>query len=333
MYRFSIIVPVYNAEKTLSTCLNSILHQTFVDYELIIVNDGSNDNSWRAIGDMADKLPQARLRIINQPNSGAGAARNAGIEAVNGEYIVFVDADDYIDNEYLQRTDETIRRDNSDVVFVDIIREDEHGRVIRYERMSDYRNLSNERMIRWQLTGKLPWGGVRKIVRASIVKDNHLRYATSIIVGEESIYSFNILQHAPKISFQSRSFYHYVENSASLTSNDVVDNSQSVFLFMTQYLRETGQDVKYAKTINAMAITTAAVACNVAFSTKSFLKGYKEAKLILQKFRYKISGEIDKDALDGRVRLLAPFLKKGIILPVWIASRLNYVYRRCAPFL
>lgn len=332
MYRFSVIIPVYNAERRISTCLKRIRCQTLEDYELIIIDDGSIDNSLKEIYKSTCDMPSERLRIISQPNSGAGAARNSGIDAASGEFIVFIDSDDYVDKDYLQRAEELIRRDNPDVVFVDIVREDEHGRILRYERMSDFRNLSKDRMIRWQLTGKMPWGGVRKIVRSSIVKDNNCRYATTIKVGEESIYSYNILQNAQKISFQPDSLYHYVDTSNSLTANDVVDNSQAVYSYMVQKLRETGRSVEYEATINAMAITTAAIACNVVFNKRGLWEGYPVVKAVLKKYSNEISGEIDKDALDKRVRLLIPSLKKGFVLPIWIANRLQNAYKHAKRF-
>lgn len=323
MHLFSIIIPVFNAERSISTCLKRIRCQSLEDYELIIVDDGSKDNSLKVIKDLTCDIPPSKLKILSQLNSGAGAARNAGIEVADGEFIVFIDADDYVDKDFLLQAENVIRDTDADVIFVDIVREDEHGRFIRYERMSDYQNLSKDRMIRWQLTGKMPWGGVRKIVRTSIVKDNNFRYATSIKVGEESIYSFNVLKFAQKIAFQSKSLYHYVESSTSLTSNDEVDNSQSVFSFMKQQLKEMGMDVEYTTAINAMAVTTAAIACNVVFNSKGFWGGYNEVKKILSKYKHEMSSEVDNDALDKRVRFLMPSLKKGYVFLIWMANRLN----------
>lgn len=327
MKRFSIIIPVYNAEDCIVVCLKKIAQQTFKDFELVIVNDGSKDNSLEAIIDFATQHPAMSINVIDQENAGAGAARNTGISKAGGEYIVYIDSDDYVDDDFLEKTDEIISQTKADVVFIDIIREDEKGNVIRYERMSDYRHLAKERMIRWQLTGKMPWGGVRKIVRAALVKDNNLRYATQIKVGEESIYSFRVLELAQNIAFQTTSFYHYVDNSNSLTSNDVVENSLSVFDFMSGYLRESGKADSYAMTIRAMAVTTAAIASNVTFS-RGLLNGYGEVKTLLKKYKNEMKGEVDVDALDKRVKLLMPWLRCGIVLPVWLANRVQHFLKK-----
>lgn len=96
---FSIIVPVYNAESTLQRCVDSILAQTFEDFELILINDGSKDQS----GDICDEYAakDSRVKTVHKTNGGVSSARNAGLRIAQGEYIAFIDSDDYIDNDYL----------------------------------------------------------------------------------------------------------------------------------------------------------------------------------------------------------------------------------------
>lgn len=96
----SIIVPVYNVEKYLERCVNSILSQTYFDYEIILVNDGSSDTSGGICHRLVGKFPD-RIKLIEQANKGQSSARNNGIKVANGEYITFIDSDDYIDKEYL----------------------------------------------------------------------------------------------------------------------------------------------------------------------------------------------------------------------------------------
>lgn len=101
MKKVSVIIPVYNSEKTLDRCINSVLHQTFQDYELIIVNDGSIDNSKKIVESYAELYPE-KIGIITVPNSGAGGARNKGLDIAEGEYILFLDSDDYIEVDTLE---------------------------------------------------------------------------------------------------------------------------------------------------------------------------------------------------------------------------------------
>lgn len=97
--KYSIIVPVYNAENTLDLCIKSILGQDFKDFELILINDGSKDNSLQVLREYEKK--DTRILVIDKPNGGVSSARNAGLDIAKGDYIVFIDADDYIDYDFL----------------------------------------------------------------------------------------------------------------------------------------------------------------------------------------------------------------------------------------
>ena len=114
MVKVSVIVPIYNAQKYIRKCVNSTTNQTLEDIEIILINDGSTDKSGEIIEELAKK--DERIKIITQPNKGAGAARNAGLDIAKGDYIKFVDADDYLNEDTLQIMYETAV--NNDVMLV-----------------------------------------------------------------------------------------------------------------------------------------------------------------------------------------------------------------------
>lgn len=116
---FSVIVPVYNVEKYLDKCLASILGQTFKDYECIIVDDGSPDNSNTIIDNYVKK--DQRFKVIHQKNMGISAARNAGLDIAKGDYITFIDSDDYIANDYLEKFASKITSTDADIVICGFI--------------------------------------------------------------------------------------------------------------------------------------------------------------------------------------------------------------------
>lgn len=131
---FSIIVPVYNVEKYLDKCLASILRQTFKNFECIIIDDGSPDNS-NAIIDKYVKLDQ-RFKVIHQKNMGISAARNAGLDIAKGEYVVFVDSDDYIADDYLEKFALKIADTDADIVicgFIEAYKDYEKNKVFAVE--------------------------------------------------------------------------------------------------------------------------------------------------------------------------------------------------------
>ena len=125
----SVIVPVYNVEKYLSKCLESILNQSFSQFELILVNDGSTDNSELIFNKY---LYDKRLIVINKSNGGLSSARNAGLDVARGEYIIFIDSDDYINNKMFEILYNEMIRSKSDIIICDYLKvsESENEKII-----------------------------------------------------------------------------------------------------------------------------------------------------------------------------------------------------------
>jgi len=113
----TVVIPVYNVEKYLAECVNSVLQQTCQDYEIILVDDGSTDSSGAICDEYAGQ--NNRIRVIHQPNGGLSAARNAGLEQATGKYVYFLDSDDYIEPQTLSRLTDLAEKENADVVFFD----------------------------------------------------------------------------------------------------------------------------------------------------------------------------------------------------------------------
>ena len=113
----SVIIPVYNVEKYLKDCINSILNQTYSNWEMILVDDGSVDNS----GDICDKFSKndSRIHVIHQTNKGVSFARNKGIEKANGEYLIFIDSDDWIENNMFEEMITAINNTKADACYCD----------------------------------------------------------------------------------------------------------------------------------------------------------------------------------------------------------------------
>ena len=151
----SIIVPVYNSEKYIERCIVSVMKQTNPNWELIIVDDGSTDKS----ADIIDRIArnEKKIRYYYQNNSGAGMARNLGITKATGDYIAFLDSDDYLSKDYI----ESIEQHDSDVIFLDLQRVEKKKRII--ESISKYRSKSIDDLIRYQMTRAIPWGGAERL--------------------------------------------------------------------------------------------------------------------------------------------------------------------------
>lgn len=130
--KLSIIVPVYNVEKYLAKCLDSLVGQTVQDYEIIVVNDGSPDNSQRIIDDYAARYPGLIVPMMKE-NGGLSSARNLGMTVAKGEFIGFVDSDDWVDVSMYERMLEVIERENADIVYCDMEDCYDDGTVVRHD--------------------------------------------------------------------------------------------------------------------------------------------------------------------------------------------------------
>jgi len=141
MIKISVVVPVYNAERYLIKCINSIMNQSFnEEYELILVNDGSEDHSEDIIDKKIEEFGLDKIIKVNQKNGGQGKARNAGVRVARGEYITFVDSDDYIDKEMLKDLYEKAIQEKSDLVICDYIEEIGESKVYKkslYKELED----------------------------------------------------------------------------------------------------------------------------------------------------------------------------------------------------
>lgn len=148
-----VIVPVYNTERYVGKCIESVQAQTYTDWQMILVDDGSKDKSLEVCQRYANL--DNRISVIHQENAGPGIARNTGIASATGNYVVFIDSDDYIEKDYFLMLSEH----DEDVVFINIQDVDENGSVVKRDFMSSNKHLSKDTILRRQMTGCINWGG------------------------------------------------------------------------------------------------------------------------------------------------------------------------------
>lgn len=127
MKKISVIVPVYNTEKYIKKCIRSIIEQTLKEIEIIIVNDGSKDKSLEIIKDLMKQ--DRRIKLINKENEGVSSARNSGIKMAKGKYIQFIDSDDWIEKEFLEKMYDFAEKENVDIVVSDYYEDYSNGKI------------------------------------------------------------------------------------------------------------------------------------------------------------------------------------------------------------
>ncbi len=209
----SVIVPIYNVEKYLSDCLDSILSQTFQDFEVICVNDGSTDNCYQIIDKYA--LQDKRISVIHQENKGVSRARNVGIEQATGKYITFCDSDDYWHRDFLKIMHELITKYDVDMVSSDIVPTKN-----RYSKnLSDLSNFKPKLKLidnpfdYFLKTNKIRTGVPFKLYRAEPVKQ--MRFVEGIYLEDVPFTTF-LLEKMNKVLLTNWPLYYYYTNPDSV---------------------------------------------------------------------------------------------------------------------
>ena len=321
MMKFSIVVPVYNSSKFLDKCINSIIAQDYTNWELILIDDGSSDNSWEIIQQFVTL--DERIMGFRQKNSGPGIARNNGIERASGVFVIFVDSDDYINSEYLSLLYQKAK--NNDVVFIDVTQVDINGNILKEERMSYYENLSHDEMLRSQMTGKIMWGGVRKAVRLKLIKEGNIKYS-SLSNGEENLYSYQVLRSASSYSFiKEKPVYFYVNHLGSQSKLINDDPYEKVRIAIKDYIQGEGEYKIYANTINALNVMSTIISIDritQMFQGKDRIHRLRDR---VSQFHSSIDNTypIDKRNLPKKASIFIPLLQKGIFLPIMWCSLLK----------
>ena len=222
----TVIIPVYNVEPFLQKCIDSILAQTYHEFEVLLINDGSNDNS----GKICDynESNDTRIKVFHKKNEGVSIARNLGLKHASGKYVTFIDSDDWIDKKYL----ETLWKNStgSDLIISGYHTQNKNLRLEAYLPKKEtflngqFKSLYED-YIRTAII-KAPWC---KLFSSEIIKKNKLQFNTEMTLGEDTIFTFGFLSVAKNISVIDYSGYYWRYNSSSLSR--VVDSDRwSLFL-------------------------------------------------------------------------------------------------------
>lgn len=234
----TVVVPVYNAEKFLNECLNSILNQTFQSYEVIAINDGSLDNSVSILMEFQEKYEN--LIVIDKENEGVSATRNLGIKKAKGEYILFIDSDDYIELNMLEKMYQQVIAHRAEIVTAKIAIEDEMGNwrsLIKYDYNEDKSINSNESL-------KLLWAGVisghvcNKLIKKDLFLLNNIEFPVGLLYEDTPII-IKLFTCIQRQAFVNKELYHYVQRENSITKINslkaINDQLQAIDLVENKY--------------------------------------------------------------------------------------------------
>ena len=202
----SVVVPCFNAEQTVERCISSLIAQTYRNHEIIVVDDGSSDDTCKLIKKLAEK--DERIILIEQSNRGVSAARNTGIENAQGNFISFVDADDFVERDYLgmllsciEGKDISICRYRSDSDRTDYT-----------ECATTVDGVIKEMMVPQQNIAAFVWN---RLYRIPIIQDHAIRFNETVYACEDTLFNFIYMQYVNNVGICNEHLYHYVINSSS----------------------------------------------------------------------------------------------------------------------
>lgn len=235
MPKVSIIVPVYKAEKYIHRCIDSILAQTFTDWELLLVDDGGPDRSGEICDEYAKK--DKRIRVFHKENGGVSSARNLGIDKAEGEWIAFVDSDDMLEKSYL--LDFPIEECKADL-YIQGYKKIKNGKVIEVKNLLCKEN-SFECIVASAEDNNIINSPCFKLFRTSIIKDNNIRFDTQLSIGEDHLFSLQYLFCIKNIGYTHASGYYYMLKDEESLTNRILPIDE--FLYYTCECRKLHKEI------------------------------------------------------------------------------------------
>lgn len=221
--KVSVIIPVYNAEKYITQCIESLLDQTLDDCEFIFINDGSEDKSLLIIEKY--KVLDPRIKLINQENQGVSMARNSGLQLATGEYVGFVDADDYVEKDMYEKLYNSAKQDDCDVIISNFESEiDGHQVITIYTFPIDVvqnKSFIEQIILPYFIKANNLNTACNKLYRNKLLKENKILFPEKVPLGEDGLFNMEVMSNANYIRYIDFTGYHYREVEGSATRNIV----------------------------------------------------------------------------------------------------------------
>lgn len=250
---FSIVIPVYNVENYIERCIKSVLAQTFRNFELLIIDDGSTDHSLNIIKRLQN---EGKIRLFTQENRGTGAARNLGIKKANGDYCVFVDGDDYVEETLLDKLNDILKYKKYDAILFNSRCVNENGKYLSNFEMCG--KLRGEISVcdhpEILILPTAPWN---KVFNLSLIKENNVSFSEGISF-EDTAFSRIMLSKAKEIYIDGGIYYNYVQRKTSAVNTCNIDKMMDIIPANQDLINafKGEQRKRYAKEIEYIVAST-----------------------------------------------------------------------------
>lgn len=231
MIKYSFIVPVYNTSKYLKKCLDSLAGQNFKDFEIIIVNDGSTDNSKNIISEYEEKYNN--IKVINQKNGGLSVARNNGVKEATGKYLIFIDSDDYVETNLLKEVDNEI--DDSEVLRFQVITEDEDGGNVKAYNEEPFNEMKGYDAFKYISEYHFVEPAWCYVYKTDYYLKNKFSFKKDVYHEDFGLIPY-VIYKARKVKSIDYVGYHYVQRNGSImNNNDYKKTVKKAFDMLEQY--------------------------------------------------------------------------------------------------
>lgn len=238
-FKISIIIPVYNAENTLNRCLDSIVNQEYKNYEVILINDGSTDNSKQILDEYKDKY--TNIIVKHKINEGVSSARNRGLEIASGEYIMFADSDDFLSKDCLKTLINEINSKNIDLITSSFFEIYTEGNIVEHNILKNsYKGLKiiNNLPDYYFIEGFIHpcWG---KLYKREIIINNNIKFEKQSL-SEDTVFNIEYLKYCKNIGFFNEKLYYYYCYTENNLTSKVYENVFEIYIEVENKFKEFG---------------------------------------------------------------------------------------------
>ncbi len=339
MNKVTIVIPVYNTKKYLKKCVDSLTEQTYRNIEVLLVDDGSTDGSSELCDEIANK--DERVRVIHKANGGVAAARNLGIDEAEGEYVMFVDSDDWLDTDAVETLVEHADKNNVDVIRFNYVREFEGKQLVKKNTFLEERvYLGNEcRNVCRQTLGLIGdelshpesmnflASACFNMYRKSLLVNSEVRFFPIEKTGsfEDGLFNFDVFMSVRSFEFIDKPFYHYRKTNGVSTTTGYRRNYIPRQLVLFEQLRskidEKDWDFFHEAYNNRMVFSTMEISFNALRNRASFFEKYKEVKIVLTHPDFKKAYKtFDLKYLGLKWKVYYFFIVHSMILPTYMMT-------------
>lgn len=306
--KISVIVPVYKAEKYIDKCIQDILAQTFKNFELLLVLDGSFDKSEEICDRWA--LQDSRINVIKEQHAGVAHARQVGLDNAKGEYILFIDADDTVSPTILEEMYNVAKEQDADVVVSDFTELTNEGDTYRSQKPTTLKGLS---ILEDILNGKLYGALWNKLIRTETIRKTQAHFTEALTMREDLVFLSELLPHVDKVAYIPKAFYGYERRNVSSLTNNYLNESLDYYrqevlwnslILQNQYISESSRN----KILNYYSQLAYITLKKSLFTEEEWNKYFQPYNLQLREIQKGYKSKIVAMALNGNF-VIALFLR------------------------